>query len=85
MFCLDALKGKVLWEHEFRTGFYASPLLVGDLVYTGTPPGVGPIRVGDTFDMTLADSSTRSRARRRCTSRQMVLETSCTVSMSVAS
>jgi outer membrane protein assembly factor BamB len=31
--CLDAENGKVVWTHEFDTGFYASPVLVGDLIY----------------------------------------------------
>lgn len=30
-----------------------APLEEGDLVYTGTPEGVGPIAAGDTFQMTL--------------------------------
>ncbi|MEQ1569590.1 MAG: fumarylacetoacetate hydrolase family protein [Myxococcota bacterium] len=30
-----------------------APLVPGDLVYTGTPEGVGPLRVGDTFSMDL--------------------------------
>lgn len=34
----------------------AAPLLVGDLVYTGTPAGVGPIRVGDTFELSLSNA-----------------------------
>ncbi len=31
--CLDVANGKVLWKHEFGTGFSASPVLVGDRVY----------------------------------------------------
>lgn len=30
-------------------------LQIGDLVFTGTPEGVGPIKVGDTFDLTFED------------------------------
>jgi outer membrane protein assembly factor BamB len=31
--CLAVADGKVLWKHEFGTGFSASPVLVGDRVY----------------------------------------------------
>ncbi len=35
-----------------------APLAEGDLVFTGTPPGVGPIRVGQRIDLTLEGAST---------------------------
>jgi len=35
-----------------------APLAPGDLVFTGTPPGVGPIRVGQRFDLTLVGATT---------------------------
>jgi outer membrane protein assembly factor BamB len=31
--CLDTGTGNPLWEHEFETGFYSSPILVDDMVY----------------------------------------------------
>lgn len=31
--CLDTTNGKLLWEHEFKTGFSSSPILVNDTVY----------------------------------------------------
>ena len=31
--CLDAITGKVVWVHEFDSGFYSSPILVGGLIY----------------------------------------------------
>ena len=34
---------------EFLAGSHV--LSPGDLIFTGTPAGVGPIRVGDRFDM----------------------------------
>lgn len=37
-----------------------APLEPGDLVYTGTPEGVGPIAAGDTFHVTLEIGSHRS-------------------------
>jgi outer membrane protein assembly factor BamB len=38
--CLDALQGTVQWEHEFGTGFYASPILANDRVYALDREGV---------------------------------------------
>ena len=32
-----------------------TPLYPGDLIFTGTPPGVGPIRKGDSFALTFTD------------------------------
>ena len=34
---------------------HLAPLNVGDLVFTGTPAGVGPLRVGDRFVLALED------------------------------
>lgn len=31
--CLDATDGKMLWNHDYRTGFYASPVVCGDRFY----------------------------------------------------
>jgi outer membrane protein assembly factor BamB len=31
--CLDAKTGEALWDHKFDNGFYASPILAGNLVY----------------------------------------------------
>ena len=31
--CFDSKTGEELWVHDFDEGFYASPVLVGDLVY----------------------------------------------------
>ncbi len=31
--CHNAKTGEKYWEHEFDNGFYASPILVGDLIY----------------------------------------------------
>lgn len=36
-------------------------LSAGDLVFTGTPEGVGPMRVGDTFRMSLVTSDRRTQ------------------------
>jgi 2-keto-4-pentenoate hydratase/2-oxohepta-3-ene-1,7-dioic acid hydratase in catechol pathway len=35
-----------------------APLTPGDLVFTGTPHGVGPIRVGQRFELTLVGATT---------------------------
>ncbi len=51
MVCLDNKTGEVLWEHEFEFGFYASPVLVGDLVYAVDLDGVTHIfRAADEFE-----------------------------------
>jgi 2-keto-4-pentenoate hydratase/2-oxohepta-3-ene-1,7-dioic acid hydratase in catechol pathway len=46
----------MLYPVPRQLGYLASlaPLEAGDLVFTGTPEGVGPIRRGDRFEMTLA-------------------------------
>jgi outer membrane protein assembly factor BamB len=31
--CLDIKTGKMLWEHQFDTGFSSSPIVVGDKVF----------------------------------------------------
>ena len=38
--CLNAVNGKVVWTHEHEEGFYASPILVGNLVYVMDMNGV---------------------------------------------
>lgn len=38
--CLEGKTGEVSWEQEFDNGFYASPILVGDLVYAVDLEGV---------------------------------------------
>jgi outer membrane protein assembly factor BamB len=55
--CVDLLTGEVQWIHEFDQGFYASPILVGDLVYLIDRSGVMRIfRDSDTFEL-LAEPS----------------------------
>jgi len=41
---------------EFTTSFYT--LMPGDLIYTGTPAGVGPVKAGDTIEATIAGIGT---------------------------
>jgi fumarylpyruvate hydrolase len=45
----------MLFDVPRLLGYLASlaPLEPGDLVFTGTPEGVGPLRRGDRFEMTL--------------------------------
>ena len=38
--CYDALKGEILWEHEFDENVFSSPMMVGDLVYLMDTKGV---------------------------------------------
>jgi len=38
--CLDAKNGAVNWQHDFCKGFYASPILVGRIVYALDRDGV---------------------------------------------
>ena len=38
--CLDAQKGTVVWAQDLGTGFYASPILVGNAVYALDREGV---------------------------------------------
>lgn len=47
MVCMDAQNGEMLWEQEFDDGFYASPVLVGDLVYAIDLQGVTHIFKAD--------------------------------------
>jgi outer membrane protein assembly factor BamB len=50
--CLDATTGKVLWTQDFPMGFYASPIVVGDLVYCLDLDGVMHIvRASETFEL----------------------------------
>jgi len=48
--CHDAATGSVAWEHEFDDGFWASPALVGDLVYlTGEKGTTYLFRLTDSY------------------------------------
>jgi len=47
MSCLDAKSGEKYWLHDFDTGFYASPVLVGDNVYIMDMDGVMQIFKAD--------------------------------------
>lgn len=38
--CLDANDGKELWQHEYATGFYASPIMAGNRIYALDRDGV---------------------------------------------
>lgn len=38
--CLDAKSGEKVWEHEMDSGFYSSPVLVGDRIYVLDNDGV---------------------------------------------
>lgn len=38
--CVDAKTGEMVWEQEFDDGFYASPILVGNLIYATDLQGV---------------------------------------------
>ena len=50
--CLDQKTGRMLWEHEFDEGFYASPVLVRDRVYLMDRMGVMRIiRDSGTFEL----------------------------------
>lgn len=50
IFCLNAKTGKTVWEAEFDNGFYASPILVGDLVYAMDLAGVMRIfKIGEKY------------------------------------
>lgn len=50
--CLDAQSGKKLWEHEFESGFYSSPVLVGDRIYVADKDGnVHIVQAGSTFNL----------------------------------
>jgi outer membrane protein assembly factor BamB len=40
LLCLGAQDGKTAWEHDFGSGFYASPIRVGDRVYATDLEGV---------------------------------------------
>jgi len=49
--CYDAKTGKLLWYHTMETGYYASPSLVGDLVYLPDLDGRTQIvRLADKFE-----------------------------------
>ncbi len=38
--CVDAKTGEELWIHEFDQGFYASPILLGNLIYFAEKSGI---------------------------------------------
>jgi outer membrane protein assembly factor BamB len=54
--CLDAKTGKLLWEQEVDTGFYASPILVGDRVYALDLDGVMHIFKADSTYLSLGEA-----------------------------
>ncbi|MCP4896025.1 MAG: PQQ-like beta-propeller repeat protein [bacterium] len=50
--CLDSKTGEQRWQNDFDMGFYASPILVGDLVYALDLDGVMRIfKASDTFEL----------------------------------
>jgi outer membrane protein assembly factor BamB len=49
--CLEAATGKPVWTQEFKEGFYASPVLVGDRVYLTDKEGVTVVfKVSDKYE-----------------------------------
>jgi len=51
--CFDSKTGEELWFHDFDEGFYASPILVGDLVYLVDRSGLTHIlKLGREFEQT---------------------------------
>ncbi|GAH46969.1 unnamed protein product, partial [marine sediment metagenome] len=50
--CFDAVAGKLLWEKSFACGFWASPTLVGDVVYLPGDDGkTRLIRLAGRYDL----------------------------------
>ena len=50
--CFDVTSGEQYWMNEFDEGFYASPIVVGDLVYLTNKSGVTHIfRADKTFEL----------------------------------
>jgi outer membrane protein assembly factor BamB len=48
--CLNAADGKMLWEHELETSFYASPTLAGEHLYLTARNGATfVLKIGDEF------------------------------------
>ena len=47
--CFDAGMGKLLWKHDFKTGFWSSPIISGNLVFVVD-------RKGDCFILDLGDA-----------------------------
>lgn len=48
--CLDARTGKLIWDKEFETSFYGSPILVGDRVYVmDQDGGTRVFKLGDSY------------------------------------
>lgn len=51
LICLDAATGTPVWRREFETGFYSSPVVVGDLLYLTDLAGTTRIlRVAATYE-----------------------------------
>lgn len=61
MSCLDAKSGEKYWLHDFDSGFYASPVLVGDNVYIMDMDGVMQIFKADK-EFTLVSSASLGEA-----------------------
>lgn len=50
--CLDLKTGKMLWEHQFDTGFSSSPIIVGDKVFLADLTGKLQIfKISTTFEL----------------------------------
>lgn len=48
----DIKTGKMLWEHQFDTGFSSSPIIVGDKVFLADLPGKLKIfKISTTFEL----------------------------------
>jgi len=54
--CYDAKTGDTLWEKEFGSGFYSSPILVGDKVYLIDKVGVTHIFKADKEFVSLGEN-----------------------------
>lgn len=74
--CLDIKTGKVLWEHQFGTGFSSSPIIVGDKVFlpdlsgkfqifklSSTFESLGECNLGEAIYATPAFASSRTFLR----------------------
>ncbi len=49
--CLESTTGKPVWRKEFRHGFYASPVMVGDRIYLTDMEGVTFVfRIGESYE-----------------------------------
>lgn len=56
MLCYDAKTGDALWEKEFSSGFYSSPILVGDKIYIIDKEGVTHIFKADKEFVSLGEN-----------------------------